>query len=274
MSVGFINKKNFKNISIIAKVYHTAGFFSCCSVRLCTIIKYFNTYKKLPEIVDTRSSFVLYKQYPQDDVVFNFFNYYNNETTIEYKNKIIIDENNFQFTNYKDVKYEIILPFVKKYFSPCENINNLYTDLLNKYEIDFSNCVAVYYRGTDKYIETNLGSFDLYYNEINKIINQHENIKILIQSDSQQFIKYIENKLDNNKLIIINENKTSIKNIGIHYENSPAENNQDIKYLLATALIISKCKYIICNSGNVSIWIMYFRGNANNVIQYLNDSFL
>ena len=44
-----------------------------------------------------------------------------------------------------------------------------------------------------------------------------------------------------------------------------------MKNVLAIIYIMSKCKYIICSSGNCSIWMMYFRGNVNNVKQFLNN---
>lgn len=31
---------------------------------------------------------------------------------------------------------------------------------------------------------------------------------------------------------------------------------------------MAKCKYVICGTGNCSIWIMLFRGNASNTIQF------
>jgi hypothetical protein len=40
-------------------ILHNAGFFSCCSVRLHMIIQYFNSYKKLPQIVNSSNSNVV-----------------------------------------------------------------------------------------------------------------------------------------------------------------------------------------------------------------------
>lgn len=40
--------------------------------------------------------------------------------------------------------------------------------------------------------------------------------------------------------------------------------------MLASVLISSKCEYIICGSSNVSLWIILFRGNSNNIYQYLS----
>ena len=30
---------------------------------------------------------------------------------------------------------------------------------------------------------------------------------------------------------------------------------------------MSKCKYVVCNTGNCSIWIVFFRNNTDNIIQ-------
>ena len=64
----------------------------------------------------------------------------------------------------------------------------------------------------------------------------------------------------------------SYNNNGIHYENSSVENNSDIKLLFASLLILSKCKYIICSSGNCSLWTIFYRGNAHNIFQFYNGS--
>jgi len=49
-----------------------------------------------------------------------------------------------------------------------------------------------------------------------------------------------------------------------------SKNNEFSKYYHAITIIMSKCKYIICGSGNCSMWIMFYRKNCKNVCQYLN----
>lgn len=34
---------------------------------------------------------------------------------------------------------------------------------------------------------------------------------------------------------------------------------------------MSRCKYVICGSGNCDMWIMFYRGNSENVIQNLKE---
>jgi hypothetical protein len=151
-------------------------------------------------------------------------------------------------------------------------------ELQTKYKIDTQNCVALYYRGTDKISETKIDTFDSYYQKLNEIITENKTLQILIQSDSAPFIDFMKEKCKNMNCIIIHENKTSYKNIGIHNENHNKKkdhaNYYDIQYLFSTFLIFSKCKYIVCGSSNGSVSMMFYRGNANNVFQNLNRTWL
>jgi hypothetical protein len=255
-------------------ITHNAGFFSCCSVKICKIINYFTEHTVLPSQIDGSRLFHMYKIDRNIDITHDFFTDPNDITEIiKYDKKISIDRFNFQFENYKTVDYQSIIPFVKKYFTPSTQIVGIYRSLVTKYSINDNNCIGLYYRGTDKCSETKLDSFDSYYIKLLELVMENKNIQILIQTDTRQFIDYIKTKPLRN-VIIIDENSTSSSSKGIHKEKTPAENYVDIQTLFATFLLISKCKYIICSSGNCSIWMMYYRGHANNVYQSLNRSWL
>jgi hypothetical protein len=252
-------------------IKHNAGFFSCCFVRLYKIIEFFKQNKKLPSVVDTSHMYGMYKK-NNTDITFDFFEPYDNDITIDSNyNKDIIQWDE-QFFNYKYIDYQNNGPFIKKYFTPSSTITNLSTQLLKKYNIQPEQCIGLYYRGTDKLEETLLDSFDSYYNKLQEVVQQHPNIQILLQTDSAPFIDYMKDK----KLqsIIIKENTTSYTNKGIHNEKSSSDNYLDIQYLFATLLILSKCKYIICSSGNVSVWMMYYRQHADKVYQNINKEWL
>jgi hypothetical protein len=255
-------------------IKHNAGFFSCCSVRICKIINYFSKYKILPSLVNCSSMFSMYKIDKNTDITYDFFEHYDNiNDEIVYEKDIPINIYNFQFSNYKNVDYKSLIPFVNKYFTPTPNIEYISTNLKLKYNIDVNACIGLYYRGTDKCVETKIDSYDSYYNKLIELTNKEPNLQILIQTDTAQFINYMNEKQINN-VIVISENSTSYTNRGIHKEKTPSDNYNDVQTLFATFLIISKCKYIICSSGNCSIWMMYYRENANNVFQNLNKVWL
>ena len=51
-------------------------------------------------------------------------------------------------------------------------------------------------------------------------------------------------------------------------------NEEFSKKFLAITLIMSKCKYIVCGSGNCSQWIIFYRGNVVNVYQQLKNTWI
>ena len=274
--ITFLYYKFFVYDKTTLKIIHDSGFFSCCFVKLYNIIEFYKKNNNLPVKVDSSALFNMYKYDNNKDITLDFFEDYNNiNVRVDYrKNQKIINWDE-QFYNYKNVDYPAIIPFVKKYFTPSKKIKTIYNNLLVKYTIDVDNCVGLYYRGTDKSIETQLDSFESYYNKLIEIINKNtnNNLKIIVQTDSAPFLDYMNTKNLNNT-IIINENSTSYTKRGIHNEKSQYENYTDIQNLFATFLIISKCKYVICSSGNCSIWMMYYRENAKNVYQNLNKKWL
>ena len=186
--------------------------------------------------------------------------------------------NTHQYLPYSQLDYQNITPVVKKFFEPSADINEIMKHFENKYGIDPGNCIAVYYRGTDKITETALDSFDSYYAKLNELLSQHSDnhgCKILLQSDSAQFFDYMKDKFrdstHSSNLVIIDEiAPSSNTTAGTHNERNRQTNHSDIKHLLAVVLTISKCKHIICSSGNVSQWMTLYRGNAVNVHQNLN----
>ena len=50
----------------------------------------------------------------------------------------------------------------------------------------------------------------------------------------------------------------------------PGQKILHAQYFLAIMQILSKCSNVILNSGNVGLWICLFRGNMDNVTQYLS----
>lgn len=248
------------------KITHNAGFFSCCSVRLSKIVEFANLYNKLPEIVDSSEQFNLYKpdKYKNMDITYHYFEHYNNMESIKISLPIFYDKSH-QFINYGDLDFKNLTPLIQKYFSPSVKIDEILVFL--KINIILHMIIHLLYI-IEELIkkEVKLPLFDDFYKQIIEIINNNENIKILIQTDTSKFIDYINSKKLKN-VFIIEENKTSYKDIGIHNEQSKDLNHYDMLYFLSTVLMISKCKYIICSSGNVCMWIMLFKGNNKNVRQ-------
>lgn len=252
-------------------VKHNAGFFSCCSVKLHHIIKYFNQNKKLPHIVDSSGLFNLYKinNNNNNDITFDYFDDYNNYDNIVYTKKIIYDHE-YQYSNYNKLDYNNLSHFIKKYFSPSQQITDLIRDLEIKYNIDYNNICILFYRGNDKSRETKICGYNDYIIYAKKIINKNPNIKFLIQSDETEFIETIQKTFTENSFYMKEEIRHMKKCNNTVDKLIKDKIDKFSKLYLAITIIMSKCKYIICGSGNCSIWIMFYRGNCDNVYQNLN----
>ena len=261
-------------------VKHIAGFFSCCSVKLHAIVDFANSHNSFPKRINGMDLFTLYKlpEHVNQDITHVFFEHPSEIPTPISK---INYNHEHQYIAYSQLDYNNVIPVIKTFFEPSAQIIEIVRHFENKYGIDAANCIAVYYRSTDKISETRLDSFDKYYDKLTEILNTDHthNCKILLQSDSAQFFDYMTYKFRDSRhfanLVIIDEiAPTTSTTLGAHLERNGQQNHSDIKHLLAAVLLISKCKHIICSSGNVSEWMMLYRGNSANVHQNLNLAWL
>ena len=256
-------------------ITHNAGFFSCCSVKLDIIVDYINSHKKLPNVVDSSKQFELYKIDKNVDVTYDYFENTNNLSDDEFNEYSKIDyKHTHQFINYLNLDFTNICPIVKKYFSPSERINDIIKYMEQKYNLEYDNICVLFYRGNDKIKETKICDYHDYMEYANLIVNKNPNIKFLVQSDETEFIELMTKTYPNNSFYFNDEirhiNKCN-SSVDIVMRD---KNDVFSKYYLAITIIMSKCEYIICGSGNCSIWIMLYRGNSKNVYQNLNKRWL
>tara|TARA_Y100000389_G_C17394616_1_gene481834 strand:+ start:480 stop:1277 length:798 start_codon:yes stop_codon:yes gene_type:complete len=255
------------------KITQGYGFFSCCSLRLYYIVDFINSNKKAPIVVDSSEQFIWYKQTENrnEDITFDYFEHYDN---VSIKGSKICFPIRFhhddQFVNYSNINYPGTNPLIKKYFSPSNLINEIINNIEKKYNLIYENICVLFYRGNDKIRETKKCGYHEYLKYANEIISKNNNICFLIQSDETEFIEYMTNKFPNNSLYFKDEIRHMKKcnaNVDILMK---SENHIYSKKFLAVTIIMSKCKYIICGTGNCDLWIMLYRGNNKNVIQNSN----
>jgi hypothetical protein len=237
---------------------HNAGFFSCYTVRLHKILEYFNKNKKTPTKVDSSKQFLEYKENPLIDYTNEYIST-NDSFEIIYSNEIKITYENSedQFSNYKNLNFKEIKPFIDKYFLPSNTILEIMHNLEIKYNLEFDNIVACYYRGTDKIVETNRCEYNEFIKKVKELNEENKKFKFLILSDEISLINLFKTHFQNT--IVFDE---LIQNMTRSFKHS--------QIMLACVLIMSRCKHIVCTSGNVSMWGVLFRGNNKNIHQYLS----
>ena len=161
---------------------------------------------------------------------------------------------------------ESLLPFVRKYFTPTQKIFDIVKMMEEKYNIDYENICVLFFRGNDKATEIDLPAIDYYYEYGKAILEKNPNIKFLIQSDETNFINDMKEEFPNN-LIFYDEIRHIYKKNTTVNKVFKETNYQYSLYYFAITLIMSRCKHIICNSGNCSLWMVFYREKINNIVQ-------
>ena len=253
-------------------VSHNAGFFSCCTVKLNKIIHYFNYYKQLPLILDCSKLYEYYKLNNEHDLTTEYFEDYNINKSILYKNNIDFSYT-YQFINYKLLCYDKLNSFVSKYFTPSKDVLLMIQKIEKKYKINYENICVLFFRGNDKKTETRLSNYNDYIVLAKERLKENSNIRFLIQSDETEFIEKMLSVFPNSFYF-----KDEIRHMSKQNNTVDKVMTKNIllysKYFLAITIIMSKCNYVICGSGNCSLWIMLYRNNNKNVYQYLNDTWI
>jgi len=261
------NVSKFSQFSFIHNnslvVAHIAGFFSTCSVILSELVVYFNTFKKTPDYLNTNNCFQWYKN--------NINNYFQKNDLREIKYYNVNYHHDNQFIDYNNVNIKEIKPFIEKYFTTNADIIDIIKLMEKKYNIQYENTCVIFYRGNDKNKEVKISSYIEYINKAKEILLKNPNIKFLIQSDETEFIETIIKTFPTNHFYFKDESRHIKKGNSSVDKISTQLNKYYSKYFLAIVIIMSKCHTILFGTGNISIWILFYRQNSKNVFQYLDN---
>jgi hypothetical protein len=254
------------------KITHHAGFFSCCTGHLEHIVNYFNKEKNVPNMIDSTEQFKLYKPAlkKNQDIKSDYFD--TTSEIISYESEVYFTKENdeLQFSEYSKLEFDKINPFIRKYFTPSQEIIKIICQIEEKYEIKYDNLCAIFYRGNDKEIETVLPSYDEFIQKAKDIKEKNPEIIFLIQSDETEFLVEMKNAFPSSIVFYDEIRHVPKKVITVDNLQSADLNYFYSKLFLAIIIILSKCKYVITTTGNCSLWISFFRGNANGIQQFLS----
>lgn len=257
-------------MSLILQNHH-AGFFSTSTLILFQIMNYYKTYGINVKNINSCHVFSWYNYDNNTNIFYDFFKIenierLNNISLIEFDYEIRGD---LQFKKYIDYKLDSYFNYVDVYFNLSEKVMKIYNEIISKYNIDFENLCCLFLRGNDKATECAIPSYNKYITLGNELLKSDPNIKFLIQSDEREFIEEMSLHFPNNivfhdEIRVISKNK----NLTVDNKGSTPKNNYEYALnFLAIVYIISKCKYVICNSGNISFWILMYRKGFKNYFQ-------
>ena len=254
---------------------HHAGFFSCCTVAVYEILNFINTQGSVPR-VDFSGTFNWYKDEGVDNIYSSVFEFNEN---VKIPIPCRVDFPKLSMFSYKDFDYyPAIDPIIKRWFSPSERVIERKNYFLKKYDVCTDTTLAVYFRGTDKFLD--LESINLAANEYMHFVRAAEALaennpgfnRIFLQSDQQQFIDFFQAETMDLGIdtFVISETPTTTSNRGIHY--STEQNKlQGVIDFFAVILLLSECRFLVLPTGNVARWANIYRKGTQNTVQFMDN---
>lgn len=257
----------------ILRTVHNAGFFSNCTIRLMDIVTYYNINGKLPDEVDSSEQWSHYKGYSGE----RLDNYYFTEQDAEgfglVDTPYIDDCMAFQFDSYKNLKFNQLAPFVKKYFEPSKIVKDILDTYVAKYSLDFNNLCAVFYRGNDKVVEMEVSPYTAFIDKAREVKAANPSLRFLVQPDETEFLHAFMAEFPDS--IFFDETPSiSKQNSAVFFETARGDRKLYGAYFFAAVLAISHCNTIITHSGNCGLWSTLYRGNAENIHQIFKNEWL
>ena len=152
-------------------------------------------------------------------------------------------------------------------------MQSLIKGLETKYELNYPNICVLFYRGNDKATETALPTYTDYMKRAKTILQERPQTRFLVQSDETEIIETMVAELGD-KVVWFKDEIRHIPKAMTTVDKVCDDAFKFSKLYLAITIVMSKCPYIICGSGNCSIWILLYRGNATGVQQFLKTGWV
>lgn len=234
-------------------------------------MKYFNENKQLPEVFDRSEQFAFYKENLTDDIISKLFDT-NLTFVIDHTKEVrITDEpGEVSFSDYSKFHFKDTAPFVARYFTPSNEVLGILQMYLNKYLLRLENTCAIFYRGNDKKRECDLTPYSDFINKAKEVLAENPDILFLVQPDETEFLEAFTAEFPGRCIVFEETPHMRKKDSAIFYELPLAEKTPHAQYFLAAVIALSMCKHVITHSGNGSMWLTLYRGNMDNVHQFMN----
>ena len=248
----------------------SSGFFSYCSVYLNQIIDNIKTGKECMDI--ELGEFEFYKRNKKDKVYESFFEKISGDIDVGNKQGL-----NFpMYANHIFYKQSDFLgsgEVIKKWFTPKEEIQIIKNNFIIDLNLKPEETLALYYRGTDTQVGRPITRYDCFTEKAKEILSKNHINIVFLQTDDKMFEDYIMSCGIKQKIIKIKQIPSSYSHKGYHFT-TKEDKVKHTKKMLASTLIMSECKYVICNPSNVSRWILAYRKKKEGYYQFLKNKCL
>jgi hypothetical protein len=171
---------------------------------------------------------------------------------------------------FSSLPFDKLSPYVRNYFLPSNVVRQRQEELVHKYNIDYEKTVAVWYRGSDKFLELSPISPRYLFLEAQRLIANDPDLRVLVQTDQEQVRDLCIESL-RERAFYFDELPVTSSLTGVHHIPAESRGISNFQFgitLLAVANIIARCRYVVASTGGLGIWACLYRGTAKNTVQF------
>lgn len=161
-------------------------------------------------------------------------------------------------------------PFVKRWFNPSDRVMEKVEKYWKEYQFDPDKTIGVFYRGTDKKFEIPISDFRKYRQVLNFLLKKDPESRIFVQTDQEEFRDYLIGEFGS-RCFYLEEMPVAKGSTGLHFLKDEELQIDRVEYgvrVLAATYLMSKCKALINCTGNMALWITFYRGRTNEMYQF------
>ena len=161
-------------------------------------------------------------------------------------------------------------PFVKRWFNPSDRVMGKVEKYSKEYEFDPEETIGVFYRGTDKRFEIPISDFRKYRQVLKFLLKKNPESRIFVQTDQEEFRDYLISEFGS-KCFYLEEMPVAKGTTGLHFLKDEELQIDRVEYgvrVLAATHLMSRCKALINCTGNMALWITFYRGHTNEMYQF------
>ena len=176
----------------------------------------------------------------------------------------------FVHGRYSLAKTERWHPFIKRWFNPSDQVMAKVEKYSKEYQFDPEETIGVFYRGTDKKFEIPISDFRKYRQVLKFLLKKNPESRIFVQTDQEEFRDYLIGEFGS-RCFYLEEMPVAKGSTGLHFLKDEELQIDRVEYgvrVLAATYLMSRCKALINCTGNMALWITFYRGHTNEMYQF------
>lgn len=161
-------------------------------------------------------------------------------------------------------------PFVKRWFNPSDRVLSKVESYTNECHFNPKETIGVFYRGTDKKLEIPISDFRKYSKVLKLLLKKNPGSRIFVQTDQKEFRDYLIGEFGS-RCFYLEEMPVTKGSTGLHFLKDEELQIDRVDYgvrVLAATYLMSRCNVLINCTGNMALWITFYRGHTNEMYQF------